>query len=268
LNPVVPALDKPASSVKIFIDGQGVLAHAITRKLLENHGIVAQNILVNTYSRTDNAGYVDWLQQQGITFDRQTYHDDVMFHRLRDFAPDYIIAAYGLRILPRRILDLARIVAFNLHPSYLPDYKGRWIPSWAIINGELEHGITIHVMDEGIDTGAILFQKKLPVALDDTAYSLYNKIVCDFITVFDGFFRDLINGAVVPVSMPSGGRYFGKNMPHGGVIDPTWDTARIERFIRSMFYPPHKGAEFKTKHGAHECLTLEDYLNLQTSTQI
>lgn len=262
----IPPVNKAAGDVKIYIDGQGVLAHSITRKLIDNHGVARQNLLVNTYHRRDSAQYVQWLQQQGIEYLIEPYSTGVIHDRLMQFQPDYVISAYGLRILPKHILDLARIVAFNLHPSYLPDYKGRWIPSWVIINGETEHGITIHVMDQGIDTGHILFQKKLPVCLEDTAYSLYNKIMCDLIRVFDDFFCDLISGRIIAQVMPPGGRYFGKGMPYQGVIDPGWDRERISRFIRAMFYPPHRGAEYRAPHGVYECLTFEDYL--RASTQI
>jgi methionyl-tRNA formyltransferase len=262
LNNIVPSVKKLASDIKIFIDGQAILSHAITRKLIENHNISPKNIIVNTYNRADSTTYINWLNAQGITCVKESYQNDKIFNLVKDFNPDYIISAYGLRIIPKKILDLAQIIAFNLHPSYLPDYKGRWIPSWVIINGEIEHGITIHAMDEGIDTGPILFQKKLPVSIDDTAYSLYNKIMCHFVIVFDNFFQDLINGKIVSKPMPSGGRYFGKNIPFDGTIDPSWNIEKIEKFIRSMFYPPHKGAEFKNNKCVYECLTLEDYLNI------
>lgn len=262
MNYVIPPVDKSTDKIRIFIDGQSRLAHTVTRKLLENHGVLSDNVMVNTYPHLDNAPYLHFLQQHNIRYLTETYKTNIVFDMLSDFKPDYIIAAYGLRIFPKNLLELARITAFNLHPAYLPDYKGRWIPSWAIINGETEHGITIHVMDEGIDTGPILFQKKLPVSLDDTAYSLYNKIMCDFIIIFDDFFRDLIGGRIVSKPMPPGGRYFGKTQPFNGVIDATWEIVKIERFIRSMFYPPHKGAEFKVNQHIYECLTLEDYLRI------
>ena len=264
MNTIIHPIDKSTDKIRIFIDGQLPLAHAVTRKLIENHGVSSENLIVNTYHRLDNAPYADWLKQQNITYLTETYKDNIVFDILSDFKPDYIISAYGLRILPKKILNLARVLAFNLHPSYLPDYKGRWIPSWIIINGETEYGITIHIMDEGIDTGPILFQKKLPIALDDTAYSLYNKIVCNFITVFDSFFQDLVNGRIVSRPMPPGGRYFGKSMPYDGVIDPAWSIEKIERFIRSMVYPPHRGAVYQTKNGVFECLNLQDYLKVST----
>lgn len=257
----IPPINKSSADIRIFIDGQAPLSYAVIRKLIENHGISTKNIIVNTYA--DNASYVDWLDLYQIARIRETYQNNIVFDMLNDFKPDYIISAYGLRIFPKKILDLAQITAFNLHPSYLPDYKGRWIPSWVIINGETEHGITIHVMDEGIDTGPILFQKKLPVSLDDTAYNLYNKIMCNFIIVFDDFFQDLVNGKISFKPMPPGGRYFGKTIPFNGIIDPTWEIEKIERFIRSMFYPPHRGAEFKIKERVYECLILEDYLKIQ-----
>lgn len=262
MNAFIVAADKPNDRIKVFIDGQGILAQSITRKLIDNHGLLPNNILVNTYRRSDNATYLGWLADRGIMHCIRSYNDDQFYDLLSDFAPDYIISAYGLRIFPRRFLDLASTVAFNCHPSFLPDYKGRWIPSWAIINGEQEHGITIHIMDDSIDTGPVLFQKKVPIHIDDTAFVLYNRLMCEFVTIFDGFFQTLVSGQIRSISMAEGGRYFGKHIPYNGQIDPAWPIDRIERFIRAMYYPPFMGASATTAGGTFECCTLQDYLSL------
>jgi methionyl-tRNA formyltransferase len=268
LHQLIPPIDRSADLIKIFVDGQGPLAHAVTRKLIENHGIDRKNILVNTYHRADNAVYKEWLQNQCIDWFTGSYQNQKVIETVSDFGPDYIISAYGLRIMPEHLLDLARIVALNMHPSYLPDYKGRWIASWAIINGETDHGITIHIMDKGIDTGPILLQQKLPVSIDDTAHSLYNKLMYGFINVFDDFFRDLTSGMIRSRVMPQGGRYFTKNVPFQGRIDPGWSIDTVERFIRAMFYPPHRGAELRLNGSVYECLTIQDYQKIIKLSQI
>ncbi|HKE60864.1 MAG TPA: methionyl-tRNA formyltransferase [Nitrospira sp.] len=91
---------------------------------------------------------------------------------LAAWKPELIaVAAFG-RILPPAILSLPPKGCINVHGSLLPKYRGAGPIQWAIINGETETGITTMLMDEGMDTGAMLLQEKISIAPDDTAGSL------------------------------------------------------------------------------------------------
>ena len=98
--------------------------------------------------------------------------DPEFFHTLAGWKPDLIaVAAFG-RILPPAILSLPPLGCINVHGSLLPKYRGAGPIQWAIINGEIETGITTMLMDEGMDTGAMLLQETIPIAPDDTAGTL------------------------------------------------------------------------------------------------
>ncbi|HBR51838.1 MAG TPA: methionyl-tRNA formyltransferase [Nitrospira sp.] len=91
---------------------------------------------------------------------------------LSSWQPDVIaVAAYG-RILHTPILQLPPMGCVNVHGSLLPKYRGAAPVQWAVINGETETGITTMLMDEGMDTGAMLLQAKLAILPDDTAGTL------------------------------------------------------------------------------------------------
>jgi methionyl-tRNA formyltransferase len=91
---------------------------------------------------------------------------------LRKLGPEAIIvAAYG-QILPKEILTLPKFGCINIHASLLPAYRGAAPINWAIIRGERETGITVMMMDEGMDTGAILMQESIPIGPEDTAGAL------------------------------------------------------------------------------------------------
>ncbi|MBD3304888.1 methionyl-tRNA formyltransferase [candidate division KSB3 bacterium] len=95
---------------------------------------------------------------------------------LREFAPDAIVvAAYG-QILPESILEIPRLGCVNVHASLLPKYRGAAPIHWAIIRGEAETGITTMFMDQGMDTGDMLLQRAIPIAPDDTAGTLHDKL--------------------------------------------------------------------------------------------
>lgn len=83
--------------------------------------------------------------------------------QLRALDPDLIVtAAYG-RILPPDILAIPRLGCLNVHGSLLPEYRGAAPVQWSIIDGRAQTGITIMMMDEGMDTGDILLQSVIDI---------------------------------------------------------------------------------------------------------
>ena len=98
--------------------------------------------------------------------------DPEFLHALAGWKPDMIaVAAFG-RILPPVILTLPPLGCINVHGSLLPKYRGAAPIQWAIINGETETGITTMLMDEGMDTGAILLQEAIPITTHETSGTL------------------------------------------------------------------------------------------------
>lgn len=83
----------------------------------------------------------------------------------------------AFRMLPEVVWNMPAIGTFNLHASYLPQYRGAAPINWAIINGEQETGITTFMIRHEIDTGSILFQEKEPIRPEDTAGSLYERLM-------------------------------------------------------------------------------------------
>jgi methionyl-tRNA formyltransferase len=87
----------------------------------------------------------------------------------------YIVAAFG-QILPQAVLDLPDYGTLNIHASLLPKYRGVSPISEAILQGDSETGVTIMLIDAGVDTGPILLQRTLPISGDDTTGSLTSKL--------------------------------------------------------------------------------------------
>ncbi len=91
---------------------------------------------------------------------------------LRDLAPDLqVVVAYG-QILPRSVIDLARLGTVNVHASLLPSFRGAAPIQWAIARGETETGVSTMQIDEGLDTGPVLLQRATPIGRDETAADL------------------------------------------------------------------------------------------------
>ncbi|MDD5383105.1 MAG: methionyl-tRNA formyltransferase [Candidatus Margulisbacteria bacterium] len=83
--------------------------------------------------------------------------------------PDLILVATFEQLLPKELYSLARIAAINMHPSYLPDYRGFHPYFWPIANGEPFTGVTFHYLSEKFDEGEIIAQEKVPIGPEETA---------------------------------------------------------------------------------------------------
>ena len=86
-----------------------------------------------------------------------------------------IVMAYG-QILPRGILETPRVACLNLHASLLPRHRGAAPIQAAIASGDPETGITVMYMDEGLDTGDILLQRKIDILPTETGGSLHDRL--------------------------------------------------------------------------------------------
>ena len=97
----------------------------------------------------------------------------------RDFAAlridAAVVVAYGL-ILPKAVLDAPRLGCLNIHASLLPRWRGAAPIQRAIVAGDVETGVTIMQMDQGLDTGAMLLREAIPIAADDTGSTLHDKL--------------------------------------------------------------------------------------------
>lgn len=115
--------------------------------------------------------------KHGLTvYQPKSLRNDEAMELIKGIAPDCIVvAAYG-KILPKAMLDLPKYGCINVHGSLLPKYRGSAPIQWSVINGEKETGVTIMQMAEGVDTGDMLYQKAIPIGIDDTAESMFEKL--------------------------------------------------------------------------------------------
>ncbi|MFN2542431.1 MAG: methionyl-tRNA formyltransferase [Chthoniobacterales bacterium] len=106
----------------------------------------------------------------------QKIKDAAAIAQIRALQPDAIVVmAYG-QILPRDVLEISRIACVNLHASLLPRWRGAAPVQAAIAAGDRETGITVMYMDEDLDTGDILLQRKIDILPDDTGGTLHDRL--------------------------------------------------------------------------------------------
>ena len=116
-----------------------------------------------------NAGPAQTLQPARIK-------DRDAINQIRALAPDVIVVmAYG-QILPRAVLEIPKIACLNLHASLLPRWRGAAPIQAAIAGGDREAGMTVMYMDEGLDTGDILLQRKIDISPSETGTTLHDRL--------------------------------------------------------------------------------------------
>jgi methionyl-tRNA formyltransferase len=169
-------------------------------------------------------------------------------HRLRDFAAEiqgerfdlFALASYG-RILPQALLDLPRLGALNVHPSLLPKYRGATPIQTAIRNGDSETGVSIMLMDAGMDTGPIVLVERVAIVPDESYGELHDRLAAIGATLLGRAIDNAQrNGAIVSVAQ-SGVASVTKPISKDDLtIDWAWDPQRIVDHVRA--FSPQPGA--------------------------
>ncbi len=101
--------------------------------------------------------------------------DPNFVEKIKKFKPDFIIVV-AFRMLPKVIWSIPYLGTINLHASLLPNYRGAAPINWALINGEKYTGVTTFFIDDKIDTGDILLQKRIKINKTDNAEDLHNSL--------------------------------------------------------------------------------------------
>jgi methionyl-tRNA formyltransferase len=174
-------------------------------------------------------------------FQPERARDEKFIVELRALQPDLIVVvAYG-QILPPAILDLPRLGCLNVHTSLLPKYRGAAPIQWAIANGDIETGVTIMKMDEGLDTGDIVAQRYTPIRPEDDSVTLHDRLARLGAELLVQTIPDYAAGKIQSVPQPAkGASYAPKIKKEDGRIDWNWPARTILNRLRA--FTPWPGA--------------------------
>jgi natural product biosynthesis luciferase-like monooxygenase protein len=188
---------------------------------------------------TDNPRVADWAKDAGLNV---LAPGAGLAARLAGMQADWLFNVAGLRMLPRAVLALPRHGAINFHDAPLPRHAGLNAPIWALLQGERQHGIAWHIMEDGVDTGDVLVRAVFDIAPEDTALTMNTKC---FSAGLDSFARvlDMLEAGQLdrqPQDMKARSVHARADRPAlGGQIDPHQTMADIQRLIRAMDHGPY-----------------------------
>ena len=158
--------------------------------------------------------------------------------RLREMRPDIVFSFYYRNLICQDILDIPRLGAFNLHGSLLPKYRGRGPINWAVLNGEIRTGATLHHMVKRPDAGDIVDQEAVPIGPRDTAQDVFIKVTAAARQVLERSLEAIKQGRAPRRPQDEAqASYFGGRKPDDGRIDWHADAQRIFNLIRALTHP-------------------------------
>jgi methionyl-tRNA formyltransferase len=154
---------------------------------------------------------------------------------LQDAALDVlVVAAYGL-ILPAWVLATPRHGCLNIHGSLLPRWRGAAPIQRAIEAGDLETGITVMQMDEGLDTGAMLLTEATPIGPDDTTTTLHDRLAALGARLMVQALHELQQGRLQPQAQPEAGACYAKKIAkEEATLDWAQPAEVLERRLRAF----------------------------------
>ncbi len=123
--------------------------------------------------------------------------DGVAFEIINGLKPDIIVVvAYG-KILPKEILESAPLGCINIHGSLLPKLRGAAPIQWSVINGDEYSGVTSMMMNEGLDTGDMLVERRVKIEFEETSGELYDRLSFVGAEVLEETLKKLEDGTLV-----------------------------------------------------------------------
>ncbi len=159
-------------------------------------------------------------------------------HDIEKFNPDFMLVIGWYYLIPKSLREIAPMGCAGMHSSLLPKYRGGAPLVWAIINGEKETGLTFFYLDDGVDDGDIIAQKKISIKPNDTIQELINKTAAASLSIIEEFLPRISDGTAPRIKQDhSKATVVPQRKPEDGLINWDWNTKRIKDFIRAQTKP-------------------------------
>ncbi len=222
-----------------------------------NIGVIGLEALVQkkfdiraVFSHLDDPGeniwfgsVAEWAKKNQLpVFCPQNVNTPEWIEVIRKISPEVIFSFYYRNLLSRDILMIPSAGSLNLHGSLLPAYRGRCPVNWVLVKGEQRTGVTLHHMIEEPDAGDIVGQKEIPIAFEDTAATLYQKLCVEAKELLQEVLPLIKKGIASRLTQNlKQESYYGGRRPEDGKIDWSWPVIQIYNLVRAVT-DPYPGA--------------------------
>lgn len=186
-----------------------------------------ERIDIFVYDSSDRGGYnkamIDLISRTSSAtrmYENAALSDEALLSDIRQRQIDFGILAWWPHIISGSIIQLTKRGFINTHPGYLPYTRGKHGSFWSIVEGS-PFGVTLHYVDENIDSGPIITQSEIPVTWLDTGETLYKQAREEILKLFYQSYEAIKDDTakLVPQSHAAGTFHLGKDLKPAYVID-------------------------------------------------
>lgn len=227
-----------------FADGRW--SHEAFKLLIQDEKINIKFICVRddttdeTLKKYSEQYKIDYLKDRNINSEK-------FIMKLKEYNCDLFVSMSFNQIFKKQVIDISKLGVINCHAGKLPFYRGRNVLNWVLINDEKEFGITVHFVDEGIDTGDIILQKIFPISDEDNYDTLLKlsyiecaKLLYESIKLI----RSQKYECIKQKDIHQIGLYCGMRQVGDEIIDWNQKSRDIFNFIRAICKPGPMGRSF------------------------
>lgn len=224
---------------KVIFLGSKPIGYFCLEQLLQNqnlYNIDVIGVLTNNTNRMGSANLGELAKQYNVTVLES-------LSEILSMECDFLISVQYHEILRKQHLSITSKMAINLHMAPLPEYRGCNQFTFAIIDGKEEFGTTLHVMDEGIDSGAILAEQRFPIPVDCFVDQLYELTLEASKELFKSKIGTILLGNCTPIPQEqffnkrSSSIHYRKEIVGVKKIDLNWDEDKIWKHVRGTSMP-------------------------------
>ena len=225
--------------MRIGYFGDGPWAHNAFKKLYDDEAIEIAFVSVR-YDKRDPVLLL-LAGERGIPIEiHQDVNSDEFLNRMKGYGVDLFISMSFNQIFKQKMINLPKLKTINCHAGSLPFYRGRNVLNWVLINDEETFGITVHYVDEGIDTGDIILQRAFPITDQDDYHTLLDRAYAGCADLLYDAVKQLQKNEVEVVRqdiIDPVGMYCGMRKPGDERIDWNSTSREIFNFVRALCRP-------------------------------
>lgn len=211
-------------------------------EFLSNQEGVELQVVTQRTQKDKIYGYRDtlkWCIEHEVSVREQSTFSKGFIEEVAEWGPDIIVNAYYPRIFPPELIKIPRRGCINVHPGRLPEDRGTLATAWRILLGHETFWMTVHFLDERIDTGEIIAQEEFPILEDETGADLYRRTMKCGAELLQKYFFPVVNGEVESRPQLGIGSFYNKIDPyhHLDWHQPREQIKRIIRVHAKPYYP-------------------------------
>ncbi len=225
--------------MKIGYFADGPWSHEALKKLEKLDSV--EIVFITPRFDTKDKFLKDWAATNNVPYIKEKNVNSKFFiNKIKKYKPDLNVSMSFNQILKKNIIHSAKKGFINCHAGALPFYRGRNPLNWVLINGEKSFGITVHFIDEGIDTGDIIEQIKFKITDEDNYSTLLNKAIYECANLLVKSIKKIESNNFSTISQKTideKGSYYSMRKKGDEIIN--WEKSSLEcfNFIRAISDP-------------------------------